>query len=64
MRGDWLKDFLDVMMITLPKKYQAQKCRDHRTIILISATGNIVAHILSKRLESKIEKVIEEDKFG
>ena len=35
-----------------------------RTIILILHTGKIVACIVSKRLESKIEEVIEEDKFG
>jgi len=43
---------------------QARKCRDHRTISLISHTGKIVARILSKRLGSKIEEVIEEDQFG
>ena len=52
MSGDWPKDFLDVTMI-------ARKCNDYRTIRLISHTGKIVARILSKRLESKIEEVIE-----
>ena len=47
------------MIIVLPKKF-----RDHRTICLISHTGKIVAPILSKILESKIEEVIEEDQFG
>ena len=60
MSGDWPKDFLDVTMIELPKKNQAKKCIDHRTISLISHTGKIVARILSKRLERKIEEVIEE----
>ena len=45
------------------KKNQAKKCSDHRTISLILHTGKIVAHILSKRLESKIEEVIE-DQLG
>jgi Reverse transcriptase (RNA-dependent DNA polymerase). len=57
MSGDWPKDFLDVTMI-------ARKCNDYRTIRLISHTGKIVARILSKRLESKIEEVIEKDQFG
>ena len=60
---DWPKNFLDIIMISLPKKNQAKKCSDHRTISLISHTGKIVAHILSKRLESKIEEVIEGDQF-
>ena len=51
-------------MIALPKKNQAKKCSDHRTISLISHTGKIVARFLSKRLESKIEEIIEEDQFG
>jgi Reverse transcriptase (RNA-dependent DNA polymerase). len=57
-------DFLDVTMIALPKKTQAKKCSDHRTISLISYAGKIVARFLSKRLESKIEEVIEEDQIG
>jgi Reverse transcriptase (RNA-dependent DNA polymerase). len=61
---DWPKNFLDIIMISLPKKNQAKKCSDHRTISLISHTGKIVARILSKRLESKIEEVIEGDQFG
>jgi hypothetical protein len=58
--GDWPNDFLDVTMIALPKKNQAKKCSDHKTIRPISHTGKIVAHILSKRFESKIEEVIED----
>ena len=59
MSGDWPKDFPNVTMIALPKKNQAKKCSDHRTISLISHTGKIVPRITSKRLESKIEEVIE-----
>ena len=61
MSGNWPKDFFYVTMIALPKKNQAKKCGDHRTISLISHTGKIFARILSKRLECKIEEVIEED---
>ena len=64
MSGDWPKDFLDVTIIALPKQNQAKKCSDHRKISLISHTGKIVARILSNKLESKIEEVIEEDQFG
>jgi Reverse transcriptase (RNA-dependent DNA polymerase). len=51
-------------MIALPKKNQAKKRSDHRTISLISHTGKVVARILSKRLESIIQEVIEEAQFG
>jgi hypothetical protein len=46
------------------KKNQANKCSNYRATSLISHTGNTVADILSKRLESKIEEVIEGDQFG
>ena len=48
MSGDWPKDFLDVTMISLAKKYS-----DYRTINLMSHTGKIVAHILSKNWKAK-----------
>ena len=48
----------------ITKENQAKKCSDHRKINLISYTGKIFACIQSKRLESKIEEVIEEDQFG
>ena len=63
MSGDWPKDFLDITMTALPKKNNAKKYSNNRTISLISHTAKIVARILSKRLESKIEEVIE-DQFG
>ena len=43
------------------RKNQARKCSEDRTISMIYHTGKIVALILSKSLESKIEAVIEED---
>ena len=54
MSGDWSKNFLDVMMIALPNKNQAKN----------NQSDKIIAHILSKRLESKIEEVMEEDQIG
>ena len=29
--GEWLKDFMEVTMISFKKKPQATKCNDHRT---------------------------------
>jgi len=62
--GDWSKDFTEVTMITLKKKPQATKCSDHRTISLIAHTAKIVAKILRRRIEKKIEDVLGEDQFG
>ena len=48
MSGDWPKEFLDITTIALPKKNQAEKFSNHRSISLISHTGKIVANIFSK----------------
>jgi len=50
-------------MIALKKKPQATKCSDNRTISLITHTAKIVAKILRRRVEKKIEEVLE-DQFG
>jgi len=62
--GEWPKDFTEVTMIALKKKPQATKCSDHRTISLIAHTAKIVAKILRRRFEKKIEDVLGEDQFG
>ena len=62
--GEWPKDFTEDTMITLKKKPQATKCSDHRTISLIARTAKISAKILRRRIEKKIEDVVEEDQFG
>jgi hypothetical protein len=57
--GEWPMDFTEVTMIALKKKTQATKCSDHPTISLIAHT----AKILGRRIERKIEDVLE-DRFG
>ena len=61
--GDWPKDFTEVTVVALKKKPQATKCSDHRTISLIAQTAKIVAKILRRRIEKKIEDVLGEDQF-
>ena len=51
-------------MIALKKKTQATKCSDHRTISLIAHTAKIVAKILRRRIEKKIEDALGEGQFG
>jgi len=51
-------------MISSKKKPQATKCSDHRSFSLIARTVKIVAKILRRRIERKIEDVLREDKFG
>jgi hypothetical protein len=56
--GEWPKDFMEVTMIALKKKPQATKCSNHCTISLITHTAKIVAKILRRRIEKKIEDVL------
>jgi len=51
-------------MIALKKTTQDIKCSDHRTISLIAHTAKIIAKILRRRIERKIEAVLGEDQFG
>jgi len=62
--GEWPKDFTEVTVIFLKKKTQATKDSDHRTISLIARTAKIIAKILRRRIERKIEAVLGEDQFG
>jgi len=51
-------------VIALKKKPQATKCSAHRTISLITHTAKIVAKILRRQSEKKIEDVLTERLFG
>jgi len=50
-------------MIALKKKRYATKCSDHRPFSLIARTAKIIAKILRRRIERKIEDVLGEDQF-
>jgi hypothetical protein len=62
--GEWPKDFTEVTVIALKKKPEATKCSDHCTISLIAHTAKIVAKILRRRIEEKIEDEFGKDQFG
>jgi len=51
-------------MISLKKKTKATKGSDYHTMSLIAYTAKIIAKILRRRIEKKIEEVFEEDQFG
>jgi hypothetical protein len=48
----------------LKKKPKATKCSDHRTICIIAHAAKIIARILKRRIERKIEDALGEDQFG
>jgi hypothetical protein len=58
--GEWPKDFTEVTMVALKKKPKARKCTDHHTVSLIA----VVASVIRRRSEMKIEDVLGEDQFG
>ena len=62
--GEWPQDFTEVTMIPLKKKIKATKYSDYRTISLIALTAKIIAKILRRSIEKKIENVLGEDQFG
>jgi len=62
--GEWSQDFTEVRMIALKKKTKATKCSDYHTISLIAHTAKIIANILRRRIEKKIEDVLGQDQFG
>ena len=59
----WPKNFTEVTMIVL-KKPEATQCSDDCKINLIVHTAKVLAKILKRRTERKIEDIIGEDHFG
>ena len=51
------EDFTEVTMTTLKKKPKDTKCSEHRTLSLITHIPKIVARILRRRTERKIEDI-------
>ena len=53
-----------VTITALKKEPKATKCSDHRIVSLIARTAKIVARILRRRIEKKIEDIIGIDQLG
>jgi hypothetical protein len=62
--GEWPKDFTEVTMVALQRKPKARKCTDHRTISLIAHAAKVVASVIRRRSEKKIEDILGENQFG
>ena len=61
--GEWPEEFMETTLLPIPKKTNANKCREFRTISLISHTAKILLTILTRRLRSKMEENLEEEQF-
>jgi hypothetical protein len=62
--GEWPKDFTEVTMVALKKKPKARKCKDHRTVSLVAHAAKVMASVIRRKSEKKIEDVLGEDQFG
>ena len=62
--GIWPEDFTTAVMITLPKKPNANECKFFRTISLISHTSKILLKILHARMQKKIDENLSNTQFG
>lgn len=62
--GKWPDDFTRTVMIPLPKKSNAVKCGDFRTISLICHASKIMLRVLTKRIETKAKQLLGRSQFG
>ena len=53
------KDLIEVRLIALTKKSKATKYSDHPTVSLNAHSAKMVARILRRRIERKIEMYLE-----
>ena len=61
--GEWSKEFTETVLLPIPNKNNAKKCKEFRTISMISHTAKIILRILNRRLHSKMKEELEEQ-FG
>lgn len=62
--ADIPNDFVNSIIISVPKKTSAKKCEQYRTISLLSHASKTFTKIMSKRMEKKIGDILTEDPFG
>ena len=62
--GKWPDDFTRTVMIPLPKKNNAIKCSDFRTISLICHASKIMLRVLTRRIEAKTRLLLGRNQFG
>lgn len=57
---EWLRS----TFVTIPKKHNAKRCEEHRTISLMSHTLKIFLKVIHRRIYRKLEEGIAETQFG
>ena len=55
---------MEMVLLPIPKKNNAKKCKEFRTISLISHTAKILLRILNRRLGSMMEEELEKEQLA
>lgn len=62
--GELPKDWLVSTFVTLPKKSNAKKCQDYRTISLMSQILKLFLSIIHDRIKTKCDEQLSDSQFG
>ena len=62
--GDIPNDYKVKKTVTIPKKVEADKCENYRTIGLTTHASKIPTTIVYRKLKQTIESSLDEDQFG
>ena len=62
--GEWPTQWIQSLVITLPKEGNLQQCQKYRTISLISHPSKVMLKIILNRLNPHAEKIIAEEQAG
>ena len=62
--AEWPKDFTKIQITALQNKPEPTKYSDHCRSSLIVHTAKVLARILTRKTERRIEDVLGEDQFG
>ena len=58
--GSALKDWVDAVLVPIPKKGDLTRCNNWRGISLLDVVGKLVARILQERLQQQAEEELPE----
>jgi len=61
---EWPKEWTQSLVIPIPKKGNAKKCQNHRTISLISHPSKIMLRVMLNRLKNVTEELLAEEQAG
>ena len=60
----WPSEWIESILIPIPKKANSRKCSDFRTISLISHASKVLFKIIQRCIQPKIEEVLNESQDG